>query len=243
MPRSTRAPRGAPGSREPLTRGRVIGAAIVIADEEGLSAVTMRRVAEALGVVPMALYKHVADKEDLVEGMVDALVDAFPTPPCEGRGQWRTALRDSAIGARAVVSRHPWARRAIETRSVRTPAVLAHMERTSQVLLRAGFTPDLTHHVMHLLGNRIWGFSPELFTADGQSATGVVSSRAPRRDPDPSDYPGIVAIAADARSRRPDADKCDEDFEFAFALDVLLDGIARLKRSGWASGQSVGTSG
>lgn len=242
MPQTDRPGERSARVRQPLSRDRVVRSAIALADAEGLGAVTMRRLAEVLGVVPMALYKHVADKEDLVEGMVDALIGDFPSPAAQGPGRWRAALRESAMGARSIVSTHPWARRAIEARTARTPAVLGHMERTSQILLRAGFTPDATHHVMHLLGNRIWGFSPELFTDDEQP-TGSPPARAPRHQPDPADYPGILSIAADAHARRPDASTCDEDFEFAFALDVLLDGIARLKRSGWTSGGASPASG
>ncbi|MGL4177679.1 MAG: TetR/AcrR family transcriptional regulator [Dermatophilaceae bacterium] len=221
--------------RESLTRATVLRAAIALADAEGLDAVSMRRLAETLNVVPMALYKHVADKDDLLDGMVATLIDDLPVVEEKRANQWRTTVRETVLGARAVVITHPWARRAIETRSVRTPAVLAYLERLTQVFLGAGFTPDLTHHVMHLLGNRVWGFSPELFTdpAGPPTATG---RRRTSGTPDPQDYPGILSIAADARARRPGAERCDEDFEFEFALDVILDGVARLRRSGWESG-------
>lgn len=221
-----------------LTRARVVRAAIELADSHGLDAVTMRRVAEGLGVVPMALYKHVGDKEDLVDGMVDALIEEFPPTP--ETTDWQQAVATVVGGARKVVTAHPWARRALETRTVRTPVVLGYMERISQCFLVAGFTPDQTHHVMHLLGSRIWGFSPELFT---DPAGGTRSGRKsdPRRPaPDPADYPGILAIAAEAHTRRPGATRCDEDFEFGFALEVLLSGIARLREAGFESPRSSG---
>ncbi len=219
--------------RAPLDRKTVLRAAIALADAEGLDAVSMRRLAQDLGVVPMALYKHVSDKEDLLDGVVATLIEDLPVLPVRPVSQWRKAVQDTIAGARAMVATHPWSRRAIESRTRRTPAVLGHMERVSQLFLGAGFTPDLTHHVMHLLGNRIWGFSPELFP-ESSSAAGSTPRRA-EPAPDPADYPGILAIAADARARRPDAAGCDEDFEFDFALEVILDGVARLRRIGWVS--------
>lgn len=219
--------------RSPLTRDRVLRAGMDLADSEGLDAVTMRRLAEQLGVVPMALYKHVADKDDLIAGMVDCLIEDMRVLTAHPAAQWRHTVRDLVGSARRVLAEHPWGRRAIEAQTVRSPAVLGHMERLTQAFLRAGFTPDLTHHVMHLLGNRIWGFSPELFTDADQATPTPTRTRAPR--PNPEDYPGIITIATDARARRPDATSCDEDFEFDFALDVILDAIARLRRSGWAS--------
>ena len=225
--------RGTEAPRKPLNRARVVAAAVALADDEGIDAVSMRGLAEHLGVVPMALYKHVADKEDLLDGMVDALIAEMPaTPPLPPR-QWQEGLRVMLLGARSVVISHAWARRVIETRTFRTPAVLDHMERVTQIFLRAGFSADLTHHVMHLLGNRIWGFSPELFN----DPSGRPASGRPRTSgqPDPAEFPGILAIAADASARRAGATGCDEEFEFRFALDLILDGIARLHAAGWTS--------
>lgn len=226
MPRAT--------SRPALTRAGIVTVAATLADEEGADALSMRRVADVLGVVPMALYRHVADKEDLLDGLVDSVIGEFAGPAAEttDTGDWRAQVRTAAFDARAVVARHPWARRAIETRTQRTPAVLAHMERLTQLFLRGGLSPDLTHHAMHTLGNRIWGFSPELFNDPGVQ---VARRPSPMPAPDPADFPGILAIAADARSRRPNAAGCDEDFEFGFALDLILDAVHRLHASGWVS--------
>lgn len=107
------------------------------------------------------------------------------------------------------------------------------MEHLTSLLLSAGFSPDLTHHVMHLLGNRIWGYSPELFNQKTPEVTGTRRSTA--ATPDPSDYPGILSVAAEAQARRPSAVGCDEDFEFEFAIGVMLDAAERLRRSRWSS--------
>ncbi len=220
-----------PAPRQPLNRSRVLADAVALADAEGVAAVSMRRLADRLGVVPMALYKHVGGKDDLVDGMVDTVLGEV-VATAAGDGDWQQAVRATVLSARAVVRRHPWARRAIETRTVRTPAVLGHMEALTRLLLDAGFTPDLAHHAMHALGNRIWGFSPELFDEDGGSAPPRARTTP---QPDPADYPSIIAVSVEARRRRPHATGCDEDFEFTFALDLLLDALDRLRAGGWES--------
>jgi AcrR family transcriptional regulator len=219
-------------ARPTLSRAAVVAEAVALADAEGIDAVSMRALAGRLGVVPMALYKHVADKEDLLDGMVDHVIDGFAPPAhASSAGEWKDAVRGRVLAARTAVAAHPWARRAIETRTRRTPTVLRHMDTLTGLLLAGGFTPDLAHHAMHALGNRIWGFSPELFNDPG-STPAPRPSAAP--DPDPADYPAIVAVAADATARRPGG-SCDEDFEFAFALDLVLDAVGRLSAAGWTS--------
>ncbi|MQY29244.1 TetR/AcrR family transcriptional regulator [Nocardia aurantia] len=223
--------------RTPLNRERVLRAAVALADETGLDGVSMRRLAQHLGVVPMALYKHVADKEELLDGMVDLVVTEFTAPPADS--DWRDGVRQYVLSARRTVLRHPWARPAIETRTRRTPIVLAYMDAVAGLFLGGGFSADLTHHVMHALGNRIWGFSPELFDESGDES-------APPPDPQVQaaamaefgrHYPHILAIATVATGGDLGAvgQGCDEQFEFEFALDLLLDGADRLHRRGWKS--------
>lgn len=219
-------------TRPPLNRDAVLAAAVQLADDEGVDAVSMRALAQRLDVVPMALYKHVASKEDLVTGMVDVVIGEFGRPTASSPGDWKESVRHAILQARRVVMAHPWVRRAIETRTVRTPAVLGHMERLTSTLLAAGLSPDLTHHAMHVLGNRIWGFSPELFNESGPRPA---DTRSTAPQPDPDDYPGILTVAADAARRRPGATGCDEEFEFTFALDLILDAVQRLHDTGWSS--------
>ena len=121
----------------------------------------MRGLAKELGVVPMALYKHVADKDELLDGMVDVIIGEFAPPGPDL--DWKDRIRQRILAARRTVLRHPWARQAIESRTNRTPAVLGYMDSLAGEFRAGGFSADLTHHVMHALGNRIWGFSPELF--------------------------------------------------------------------------------
>ena len=225
---------GAPRAR--LNRDRVLAAAVALADEVGIAGVSMRRLAQELGVVPMALYKHVADKDELLDGMVDVVIGGFDPPHPDLQGI--DAVRQRVLAARRAVLRHPWARQAVESRTRRTPAVLGHMDTVAGTFRAAGFSVDLTHHVMHALGNRIWGFSPELFDAPagdgpepGPAETDAVAAEFARR------FPHILEIAVEAT--RGDlsgvGQGCDEEFEFGFALDLLLDGAQRLHRAGWTS--------
>ena len=223
--------------RERLNRERVLRAAVTLADEAGIGAVSMRRLAQELGVVPMALYKHVADKEELLDGMVDAVI-AEIDPPDPGL-DWKNGIRQRILAARRAVLRHPWARQAIESRTTRTPAVLHYMDSVAGGFRAGGFSADLTHHVMHALGNRIWGFSPELFNEPGGATPQALSPREQealaRRFAE--EYPNILAIAMAATKGDLSGvgGGCDEQFEFEFALDLLLDGAERLHRQGWNS--------
>lgn len=215
-------------TRQPLNRSTVLARAVELADAEGLDALSMRRLAQELDVVPMALYKHVADKDDLVTGMVDLVIESFSVDgpsPRNDSGAWRERFATRVLAARSAVADHPWLRRAIETRTIRTPAVLGHMEALTSILLTEGFDPDLVHHGMHTLGNRIWGFSPEMFN---EPAGVTKRTRSPQ--PDPADYPGILTLAAAAQALRPEATGCDEDAEFTFALDLILDGLNRRRQ-------------
>src|SRR4051812_27658865 len=125
--------------REPLSRDRVLATAVGLADASGLAALSMRTIAAELGVVPMALYKHVAGKEELVDGMVDAVLAEFePADPSLG---WRDAVRARVLSARRAVLRHPWARQAIESRTRRSAAVLGYMDSLAGLFRAGGFSP------------------------------------------------------------------------------------------------------
>jgi AcrR family transcriptional regulator len=219
-----------------LNRQRALLAAVDLADGEGIEAVSMRNLAARLGVVPMALYKHVAHKEDLLDGMIDTVVARYD--PSAADAHWKRAVRNRILSARGTLLAHPWARQVIESRKRRTPTVLAYMDSLAGAFIAGGFSVDLTHHVMHALGHRIWGFSPEAFDE-------------PQGSPLPADpaeqeqmlramtetYPHIVAITLDAVDGDLSAigHSCDEQFEFEFTLDLLLDAFERLRDSGWTS--------
>jgi AcrR family transcriptional regulator len=231
------------GPRERLNRQRVLQAAVALADEVGIAAVSMRRLAQELGVVPMALYKHVADKNDLLDGMVDVVIGEIG-PPDPDLG-WKSAVRQRILAARRTVLRHPWARQAIESRTNRTPTVLRYMDSLAGAFRAGGFSADLTHHVMHTLGNRIWGFSPEMFNEPESEAPQSLSPEALQAMAKEfaEKYPNILAIAMAATEGDLSGvgRGCDEQFEFEFALDLLLDGVEKLHRQGWTSARRVRT--
>ena len=223
--------------RAPLNRDRVLRAAVTLADEVGIAGLSMRRLAEQLRVVPMALYKHVADKDELLDGMVDVVVAEFDPP--DPALDWKDGVRQRVLSARRAVLRHPWARQAIESRTRRTPAVLGYMDSVAGTLRTGGFSIDLTHHVMHALGNRIWGFSPELFdeSADDGAPPPTPEAQQAMAAEFAQRYPHVLEIATAATGGDLSAvgRGCDEQFEFEFALDLLLDGAERLHRRGWRS--------
>lgn len=185
----------------------------------------MRKLAEELDVVPMALYKHVADKEELLDGMVDLIVREID-PPVEGTG-WKQAMRQRILSARRSLRRHPWAPGVIESRTRPSPAVLAYIDSMIGLFLRGGFSPDLAHHAMHAMGSRLYGFTQEVFN-DSQASDPARSTAPPRGMAEA--YPHIAemmgAIYHDPTSIVGGG--CDDQFEFEFALDLLLDGLEKL---------------
>lgn len=218
--------------RVPLTRDRVLDSAVDLADAEGVDAVSMRRLAQELGVVPMALYKHVAHKDELLDAMVDRVVGEIP--PTDPALPWKDALRTRILDARAALLRHPWARRVLEAQEAPTPTILGHLDATIAIPLRGGLTTDLTHHVMHTLGSRALGFSQELHTESTAAGTPLDQETAAMFV---AAFPHVVAVAS-AASHDPGSvveSGCDDRFEFEFSLDLLLDGIERLHREGWTS--------
>jgi AcrR family transcriptional regulator len=229
--------------RAPLNRQRVLQAAVALADEVGFESLSMRRLAEDLGVVPMALYKHVANKEELLDGMVDVIIGEIDPPVRDA--DWKVAVRLRVLSARRALQRHPWARQAVESRSNKTPAVLDYMDSFTGIFLAGGFSADLTHHVMHALGGRMWGFTQELFEdAAGPQAEPPpempAGARAAMLQQMAARYPNIAAIATSVNHDDSSVvgHGCDDQFEFEFALDLLLDGFERLQGQGWSSRQA-----
>jgi AcrR family transcriptional regulator len=216
----------------PLSKERILGTAVDLADDGGVDAVSMRRIAQALGVVPMALYKHVRNKDELLDGMVDAIVGQID-PPAEDT-DWKATVRERILSARRVLLRHPWASRVIEertrTRPDPTPAVMDYMESMIGIFRAGGFSIDLTHHALHAMGSRLLGFSQELFE---DSAAGP--DPAPPPPPEMTErYPHITELVTAITHEQGSVvgRGCDDQFEFEFALDLLLDGLDRLSGEG-----------
>ena len=217
-------------SRIPLNKARVLEAAVAFADKEGLEALSMRSLSQLLGVVPMALYKHVTNKEELIDGMIDVVIGEID-PPKTGIG-WKSAMRQRILSARQALLRHRWTSRAMESRSTQTMVVLGYTDSIIGMFLAGGFSVDLTHHCMHALGSRMFGFSQELYTGTQSAAPEGEAARQLAMM-----FPNVMAVAMEAahdHSSKP-GPGCDDEFEFEFALDLVLDGFDLLRQRDWRS--------
>jgi AcrR family transcriptional regulator len=198
-----------------------------LADEAGIEAVSMRRLAQELGVEAMSLYNHVANKEDILDGMVDLVVAEFAPLTA---GDWKSVLRERILGARQVLLRHPWASRVIETRKTVTPAVIAYLDSMLGVLRTAGFSIDLTHHATHALGSRMFGFAQELYDdSDALAESPEVAAVMLRQMASVYPYVSEMALAVSHDEQSTVGTGCDDQFEFEFSLDLMLDGLERLR--------------
>jgi AcrR family transcriptional regulator len=211
--------------RAPLTKERVLRAAIDLADDGGIESLSMRRLGQSLGVEAMSLYNHARNKDDILDGIVDTIIAEIGLV---ARGpDWKATLREQVFAARTVLLRHPWAPRVIETRENPGPATMRYMESVIGVLREGGFSVDLTHHVMHVMGSRIFGFTQELYDDTGDAAADpeVAAVMASQMR---ATYPYITELML-AVSHEGGLGGCDDDVEFTFALDLILDGLERLR--------------
>jgi AcrR family transcriptional regulator len=215
--------------RQPLTRDRVLAAAIRIADERGIGALTMRGLAAALGVEAMSLYHYAASKDEIVDGMVDAVVGEIELPSQEG--SWKDAMRASAISAHEVMRRHPWAceplMAAPKPAARRLEQVDAYLARLADADLPLDLG-DLAYHAIdsHILGTTLWeaGYALGFRQLGDQSIDDFLARIQIDR------YPSLARHAAFDLAPRPSGSPTT----FEFGLDILLDGIERL-RSSWPS--------
>jgi AcrR family transcriptional regulator len=212
--------------REPLTKERILRTAVALADLGGVESLSMRKLAQELGVVPMALYKHVANKDEMFDGMVDVVVGEIDPPLADA--DWKTTIRERVLSARRALLRHPWASRVIESRTDPTPTVIEYMDAMIGILRNGGFSIDLTHHAMHAMGSRLLGFSQELFDDSPDDPPEIQAIMAQQMA---DKYPFISELAA--AISHDDASVvgqgCDDQFEFEFALDLTLEGLERLR--------------
>jgi AcrR family transcriptional regulator len=217
--------------RVPLSRERVLQTAIRLADEGGIESLTMRNLARSLGVEAMSLYNHVANKGDLVDGIVDLVVSEIDLPSSQ---DWEEAIRKCAISAHEALLRHPWACTLVmsptSTRSPRTPR-LRYMEWLLGRLREAGFSPELTYHAYHALDGHILGFTLwQLGHSAGAkqlagaqdfadlAATFLLELRA-------GDYPYLAEHVEQHIAAQSD----DSGSEFEFGLGLILDGLKRAR--------------
>lgn len=218
MPRRTTAQ----PSREALTRHRVLSAALELADTGGLEALSMRRLGEAVGVEAMSLYNHVSNKEDLLDGMIDLVFGEVELP--EPGGDWRLAMRRRAASMRQVLSRHRWAIGLMESRSTPGPATLRHHDAVLGCLRQGGLSLTLTAHAVSVLDSYIYGFAlqEKALPFDTPQETAELAESI-MSGFGAGEYPYLTEIAT-AHVMRPGYAYGDE---FAFGLDLILDGLQR----------------
>ena len=224
---------GTRSTREPLSTGRLLAAAVELADTEGSAAVTMRRLAGLLSVEAMSLYHHVPNKEALLDGLVDAVVEEVTAAIREldepAAADWQSTLRRRFLAARAVMQRHPWAPGLIGTRATIPPSVFGHYEALLATLVEAGFSYHLAHRALHTFGSMPLGFVQELFSPAASGGSTDVELTEAELAQMAEALPHITAMVA---SEVHDNDEdmlgwCDSQAEFEFTLDLLLDGFAR----------------
>ncbi len=219
-------PNAAP--RVPLSKDRVLRAAVELADRGGTEAVSMRKLGQELGVDAMSLYHHVQNKDDILDGIVDVVVGEIDTSPT--RADWQTEMRRLVMHARTVMLRHSWAPRVIEERTDPGPAQLRYMERVLEILRGGGFSLDLAHHSIHVLGSRVLGFTQDLYDDSDKGRVNPEMAALMARQMAGA-YPHLSELAL-AATHDGGLGGCDDDFEFAFGLDLILDGLERLRAAG-----------
>jgi AcrR family transcriptional regulator len=216
-----------------LSRERVLRAAIQVADDGGLESLTMRRLAEVLGAEAMSLYYHVANKNEVFDGIVEMVVGEINDAvgridvSADGAG-WKKAVRERILSAREVLLRHRWAPQVFESRTATSLAVLRYHDGLVAMMQAGGFTNDQIHHALHALGSRAMGFAQELFDPGGTpSADDAAASLGGVAD----QLPHLVAMMMDVAHDDPDSTLgwCDDQTEFEFGLDLILDGLDRMR--------------
>ena len=208
--------------RAPLSRGQVLEAAIALADQSGIEALSMRKLGQALGVEAMSLYNHVANKSDLLDGMIDIVFSEIGLPA--GDIGWKQAMRQRAISAREVLGRHRWAIGLMESRRSPGPATLRHHDAVLGCLRQAGFPVDLTAHAYSLLDSYIYGFALQEASLpfDTPEKTTQVAQEISGRFP-AGEYPHLTELTI-KHVLQPGYHYGDE---FEIGLDLILDALER----------------
>jgi AcrR family transcriptional regulator len=210
--------------RTPLSRQRVLRAAVALADRGGVGSLTMRGLAQELGVEAMSLYHHVANKHDILDGIVDVVFSEIELPA--GEADWKAAMRQRAISAREALRRHPWATGLMESTSTPGPATLQHHDAVLGILRGAGFSVELAAHAYSLLDSYIYGFALQETSLPFQTPEETAEVAQAIMAAFPADaYPHLTEIAV-AHVLQPGYDYGDE---FEFGLDLILDGLDRAR--------------
>jgi AcrR family transcriptional regulator len=206
--------------RAPLSRERVVTAAMALADEKGAAGVTMRAIAATLGVEAMSLYNHVAGREDILDGMVDAVFGEIELPT--STTDWKAAMRDRAASLREVLRRHPWAVGLLDSRSQPGPATLRHHDAVLGALRTGGFSVAMTAHAVSVIDSYLYGFVLQELSLPFPSRAEVDEiAGGILRDLPPDTYPHLTEVIT-AHVLQPGYDYADE---FEYGLSLVLDAL------------------
>lgn len=217
LSRGKRVARG--GSTASLSRERVLRAAVAIADLGGIESLSMRKLGQELGVEAMSLYHYVANKEDLLDSMADFIVSQFELP--SNGTDWKETLRQSAISAHRVLWSHPWACSLNVSRPKVGTTALRYIDSVMGSLRGANFSTQLTHDALHAIFSHIYGFTLQelgmrssIESLDPEAVAILLRQMG-------EEYPHLVEVARGAIH--------DHDVEFAFVLDLILEGLERIR--------------
>jgi AcrR family transcriptional regulator len=207
----------------PLSKDRVIRAAVEFADREGIEALSMRRLGLELGVEAMSLYNHVRNKEVLLNGMIDIVFSEIDLP--SAAADWSTAMRERAISARQALKRHPWAIGLMESRVQPGPATLRHHDSVLRKLRTSGFSVEMAAHAYSVLDSYIYGFALNEQTLPFDSSPEKIAevSASIMREMPAGEYPYLTEMAA-GHVMKPGYDYGDE---FEFGLNLILEGLRK----------------
>jgi AcrR family transcriptional regulator len=207
----------------------VLRAGVAFADQNGIASLSMRKLGESLGVEAMSLYNHVTNKDQLLDGMVDLVFAEIDLPP--GGVDWKAAMRERAESARQALRRHSWAVTLMSTRTSPGPATLRHHDAVIGSFRAAGFSIVMTAHAFSALDSYIYGFALQEATlplGDTEQETVEVAQMMMTQVP-AADYPHLTEFTTE-HILQPGYDYGDE---FAFGLDLILDGLERARYSTW----------
>jgi AcrR family transcriptional regulator len=206
----------------PLVRDRILHTAVLLADTGGISSLTMRKLGAAMGVEAMSLYHHVANKDQLLDGMVDRVFGEIELPMA-GTG-WRTAMTRRAFSAREVLSRHRWAISLMESRASPGPNTLRHHDAVIGALRRGGFPVALAAHAFSAIDSYVYGFAMQesALPFDTAEETAELAQEIMGRFAS-GEYPHLTELTVE-HVLQPGYDYGEE---FAFGLDLILDGLER----------------
>lgn len=209
-----------------LNRERIVTEAVRVADSDGVDQLSMRRLADEMGAGAMSLYHYVANKDELLDGMVDVVFGEIELP--DAQDHWKVAMRQRALSAREVLGRHPWAITLMESRTTPGPANLRHREAVTACLRQAGFSVEMTTHANWLIDSYVYGFALQVASLPFDTAEELADMAenvfVPQLSPDEYPYLNETAVTLFEAGYDPAE-------EFTFGLDLVLDALEAIGSS------------